>query len=56
MRLREYFDLTVCRTDIEQEVNGLYTFDRKEKLDSSKVKELVEEALRAFYDRVGNAS
>ncbi|KAM3486206.1 hypothetical protein MY8738_000708 [Beauveria namnaoensis] len=39
-------------TDIEQEVNGLYTFDRKEKLDASKVKAVIDGALKVFYDRV----
>ncbi|KAM0335151.1 hypothetical protein ACHAQA_000192 [Verticillium albo-atrum] len=38
--------------DIEQETNGLYTFDRKEKLDASRVKALIEEALKSFYARV----
>jgi hypothetical protein len=44
-----------CSTDIEQEANGLYTFDRKEKLDAGKVRELIEKALQGFYDRVGDA-
>lgn len=39
-------------TDIEQEANGMYTFDRKEKLDASKVKAVVDAALKTFYDRV----
>ncbi|KAH8688387.1 family 2 glycoside hydrolase [Ilyonectria robusta] len=38
--------------DIEQEVNGVYTFDRQEKLDSTKVKAMINEAVQAFYDRV----
>ncbi|KAK7408262.1 hypothetical protein QQX98_009574 [Neonectria punicea] len=38
--------------DIEQEVNGVYTFDRKEKLSSAKVKAIIDGALKAFYDRV----
>ncbi|KAK7431643.1 hypothetical protein QQZ08_001861 [Neonectria magnoliae] len=38
--------------DIEQEVNGVYTFDRKEKLNSAKVKAIIDGALKAFYDRV----
>ncbi|KAM0272172.1 hypothetical protein ACHAQH_008850 [Verticillium albo-atrum] len=38
--------------DIEQETNGLYTFDRKEKLDAARVKALIGEALKAFYARV----
>jgi hypothetical protein len=35
-------------TDIEQEVNGLYTPDRKEKLDSSKVRKLVENVIAKY--------
>jgi hypothetical protein len=35
-------------TDIEQEVNGLYTPDRKEKLDSSKVSKLVENVITKY--------
>ncbi|KPM39008.1 hypothetical protein AK830_g7552 [Neonectria ditissima] len=38
--------------DIEQEVNGVYTFDRKEKLNSAKVKAIIDEALKTFYNRV----
>ncbi|PHH79781.1 hypothetical protein CDD80_3774 [Ophiocordyceps camponoti-rufipedis] len=40
-------------TDIEQEVNGLYTFDRKPKLDAAKVKAVMDEAVGMFYKRVG---
>ncbi|KAJ6443230.1 glycoside hydrolase family 2 protein [Purpureocillium lavendulum] len=40
-------------TDIEQEANGLYTFDRKEKLDASRVKQVMEEAIQMFYDNAG---
>lgn len=36
-------------TDIEQEVNGLYTLDRKEKLNSEEVKKIVEGVI-AHYD------
>ncbi|KAJ6788803.1 hypothetical protein PWT90_02806 [Aphanocladium album] len=43
-------------TDIEQEANGLYTFDRKEKLDAGKVKAVIDGALMVFYDRVGTKS
>ncbi|KAH7324953.1 glycoside hydrolase family 2 protein [Stachybotrys elegans] len=39
-------------TDIEQEANGLYSFDRKEKLDSKRVKVLMEEAMQLYYDKV----
>ncbi|KAF4984095.1 hypothetical protein FZEAL_634 [Fusarium zealandicum] len=38
--------------DIEQEVNGLYTFDREEKLDAAKVKAIITEAIQSFYSRV----
>lgn len=38
--------------DIEQEANGLYSFDRKEKLDSTRVKALMDEAMQAYYARV----
>jgi hypothetical protein len=35
--------------DVEQEVNGLLTFDREEKLEAGKVKVLIEEAKRIYY-------
>ncbi|OAQ82994.1 glycoside hydrolase family 2 protein [Purpureocillium lilacinum] len=41
-------------TDIEQEANGLYTFDRKEKLEAEKVKKVMDEAVQLFYDKVVN--
>lgn len=41
------------RTDIEQETNGLHTFDRREKLDCAKVRAVMEEAAQMFYKRVG---
>ena len=41
----------VSRTDIEQEANGLYSFDRKEKLDSTRVKALLEEAAQLYYSQ-----
>jgi hypothetical protein len=37
-------------TDIEQEVNGLYTPDRKEKLDSGKVNKLVENVIAKYAE------
>lgn len=40
------------RADIEQETNGVYSFDRKEKLDAKRVKALMEEALQLYYARV----
>jgi hypothetical protein len=38
------------RTDIEQEVNGLCTFGRREKIDSHKVKEAVDAAISMYYE------
>lgn len=40
-------------SDIEQEANGLYSFDRKEKLDAKKVKEVFGSAMNRFYERIG---
>jgi beta-galactosidase/beta-glucuronidase len=37
-------------TDIEQEVNGLYTPERKEKLDSNEVKRIVENVKRRYTE------
>jgi hypothetical protein len=37
-------------TDIEQEVNGLYTPDRKEKLDSSEVRKMVERVMEKYAE------
>jgi hypothetical protein len=39
-------------TDIEQEANGLYSFDRKEKLDSTRVKARIDDALQEYYAKV----
>lgn len=50
-------ELTIVnRTDIEQEANGLYTFDRREKLNADKVKAVIHGALKVFYDRVAKTS
>ena len=35
--------------DIEQETNGLYSFDRKEKLDAYKVKKVMDDAIARYY-------
>lgn len=40
-------------TDIEQEVNGLYTFDRKPKLKVEGVREILEKAKKWYYDSKG---
>jgi hypothetical protein len=37
-------------TDIEQEVNGLYTPERKEKLDSNEVRRIVEDVKKRFTE------
>lgn len=39
-------------SDIEQEVNGFYSFNREEKLDSTKVKAVFDDAMARFYKRV----
>lgn len=36
--------------DIEQETNGLYSFDRKAKLDAGKVKAVMDRAKKTYYD------
>jgi hypothetical protein len=36
-------------TDIEQETNGLYSFDRKEKLDATEVKKIIDAAMGRYY-------
>ncbi|KAF2004781.1 glycoside hydrolase family 2 protein [Amniculicola lignicola CBS 123094] len=38
--------------DIEQETNGLYTFDRKEKLDASKVRAVIANAQQRYYSMI----
>ena len=40
--------LTLCSCDIEQEVNGVYTPDRKEKLDATEVKKVVERVMEKY--------
>ena len=37
------------RTDIEQEQNGLYTWDRKEKLPADRMKEVLERAKEVYH-------
>ncbi|KAL4966621.1 glycoside hydrolase family 2 protein [Aspergillus stella-maris] len=39
-------------TDIEQEVNGLYSYDRKEKVPAEKVKALMDAAEQYYYGNV----
>jgi hypothetical protein len=46
---------TPHRTDIEQEVNGLYSFDRKEKIDPGEVKKIFDNAAMVYYDAVAKA-
>jgi len=37
------------RTDIEQEVNGLYSIDREEKVPAGDVKEFIDAAKKLYY-------
>lgn len=48
------FDLLTvwCRCDIEQEVNGLYTYDRKAKVPVAKVKVIMDAAQDYYYQHV----
>ncbi|ORY57494.1 glycoside hydrolase family 2 protein [Pseudomassariella vexata] len=39
-------------TDIEQEVNGLYSFDRKEKINPAEVKKIFDKAAGVYLDQV----
>lgn len=39
-------------TDIEQETNGLYSFNRREKLDAVKVKAVLDNAQQKYYERM----
>ena len=39
-------------TDIEQEVNGLYSFDRREKIDAAEVKKIMDRAAKMYLDGV----
>ena len=39
------------RADIEQEVNGLYSFDRKAKLDVAQVRAINERAQKEYYSK-----
>ncbi|KAH6648590.1 glycoside hydrolase family 2 protein [Truncatella angustata] len=39
-------------TEIEQEVNGLYSFDRREKIDPAEVKKLFDKAAKVYLDAV----
>jgi hypothetical protein len=40
------------RTDIEQEVNGLYSFDRRPKLDVEAVRRINEAACKLYYEQI----
>jgi len=44
--------LTTSRCDIEQEVNGLYSFDRKPKVPVDKVKAIMDAASDYYYQHV----
>lgn len=38
------------RSDIEQEVNGVYSFDRKAKIDPIRVKAIFDKAAKKYLD------
>lgn len=40
------------RADIEQEVNGLYSNDRKEKVPAADVKAIMDEAINYYHKHV----
>jgi hypothetical protein len=40
------------RCDIEQEFNGLYSYDRKEKVPASRVKSIMDAAHKYYYEHV----
>lgn len=40
------------RYDIEQEVNGLYSFDRKEKIPAADVKNIIDSAMSHYFKYV----
>lgn len=43
-------------SDIEQEVNGLYSYDRREKVPAARVKALMDAAAQYYYKNVAPAS
>ncbi|KAE9994680.1 hypothetical protein EG327_005126 [Venturia inaequalis] len=43
-------------TDIEQEVNGLYSFDRRPKLDVDAVRQINESACKLYHDQIKKTS
>jgi hypothetical protein len=43
------------RTDIEQEVNGLYSFDRREKIDAGRVKVIFGAAAKMYHEQILSA-
>ncbi|KAK2069115.1 hypothetical protein P8C59_003720 [Phyllachora maydis] len=42
-------------TDIEQEVNGLYSFDRKEKISAERVKAIMDKAAEVYHSHLAKA-
>lgn len=43
---------SLYRTDIEQEVNGVYSFDRKAKIDPARMKAIFDRAAKIYLDGV----
>lgn len=51
-KLEDMTDLISCRrTDIEQEVNGVYSFDREAKIDPAKLKDIFDQGARTYLER-----
>jgi hypothetical protein len=44
--------IVICRCDIEQEVNGLYSYDRKAKVPVDKVKAIMDAASDYYYQHL----
>lgn len=51
----KYLLTLLFRCDIEQEVNGLYTYDRKEKVPTDKVKAIMDAAKDYYHGHLNVA-
>lgn len=45
-------DMNKSRCDVEQEVNGLYSFDRHAKIPAARVKAILDAAQKYYYEKV----
>ncbi|KAI0889694.1 glycoside hydrolase family 2 protein [Annulohypoxylon maeteangense] len=43
-------------SDVEQEVNGLYSFDRREKIPATEVSKIVEEVIKVYYNSLSKGA